>query len=229
MYLTSAFLTQNSIGEIMTCDCSNFERGRWSNGQQTIFWAVNSRCKKRTIEWPVGFSSSDLEAIEFDEIGGGEVQDIPSGEFGQALLFEKLAKVLDETPIDGEDPELVRASLAEFLKAPGGNRVSMCCVKYSLRWLPIGFRAGELVRLKKFTVGGDSFGPYPAYGIPGPPARPVAQTHVGDLCKSNADCDTITTPVLEFDVTRGGAGAAGATTPLGTVSGFKTCRLSATE
>ena len=69
----------------MACDCSNFARGRWNTGQRTIFWAVKSICKKRTIEWPSGFSSSDLEAIAFGETGGGEDEDIPTGASGQAI------------------------------------------------------------------------------------------------------------------------------------------------
>ena len=117
---------------------------------------------------------------------------------------------------------------SDFLLAPAGNRVTLCCVNYKLRWLPVGFNGGDLVRLKKFSVGGDVFGPYPAYNFPGAQARPVAQTHIADLCKSDADCDTITTPVLEFDLTTGGGGGAGNTVPLASISGFKTCWLHAT-
>lgn len=212
----------------MACDCNNFSRGRWNNGPQAIFWAVRSVCKKRTISFPRGFSSSDLESIAVDEAGGGEALDDLAGASGHAILFEKFAKVFEGAPIDGEDPELIRASLAAFLLAPGGNKITLCCVKYKLRWLPVGFAGGDLVRLKKFTVGGDLFGPYPAYNIPGAPAAPVAQNHIADLCKSDADCDTITTPVLEFDLTTGGAGGAGKTVPLASISGFKTCWLRAT-
>lgn len=124
---------------------------------------------------------------------------------------------------EGGDEETQQiAERTQAQEAGGGLRT--CCASYKIGWLPVGFAPGDIVTLKRFSVGDDSWGPYAGYQIPNAPNQPVTQAHEAQVCKEGADCEELKIGKLEFEK-RGGGGPVGQTIALGTIGDINVCKL----
>ena len=103
-----------------------------------------------------------------------------------------------------------------------------CCATYSIRWQARGFQGGDLVILKKFSAGDDSWGPFDAVQIPAGGGA-ASQTVNCQACKEGGECDEQRVGKLEFEKRVGGAGPVGRTIALGTIADLKICKVKEPE
>ena len=205
----------------MAYSCRSKTRGRWSNDREAILWAVAARCRPTIVEFPAEFAALDPETLGEHE-GETEIIDLDQG---RDLLLRKFKVLLDGAEVENDDPALALSALTAHFLAPVRGGLQLCCVQYRILWTPVGFQANDIVTLKKFSVGDDSWGPFAGYQIPAAPPVPATQRHDAEVCKENADCEKMKVGKLEFEKRVGGAGAAGRTIALGTIGDIETCKL----